>query len=122
MILIFQDSRLCGLLVLRDRYVGCSPADGGEHAVDKLGPDGIENHHSVLALLALPIVVGFKLRVVLNGRSCAVAQQGLDLLVGKVANAGFPPYTAPRAVLEGCHPGVASELPPVRGRPSDRRP
>jgi len=122
MILIFQDSRLYGLLVLSDWHIGRPPADGGEHAVDQLVPYGIENHHLVLTLIELPVIVGPKLRVVLDGRGGGVAQQGLHLLVGQVTGAGFTSHAAARTMFKAGHPGVTGQLPPVRGRPSDRRP
>ena len=86
---------------------------GSEHAIDKFGPDGVENDHLVLAFTELPVVVGPELRVVLDGRGGGVAQQGLHLLVGQVAHAGLASDAAARAVLEGSHPGVAGELPAV---------
>lgn len=113
MILFFQDLHSGRFPVLGDRHVGCTPADGGENAVNQLGSDGIENHQAVLSLSTLSLVICLQLRVVLYGRRSAVAQQGLHLPVGQGTDSRPSPDAAARRVFEGGYPGVTGELPPV---------
>ena len=62
---------------MSDWHIEHPQADDGEHAVDQLGPSGTDNHHFVLNLIKLPLVLGLKLRVLLDSRGGGVAHQGL---------------------------------------------